>query len=762
MAVVKIQKGQHFIKSGDKVTQLYWIAQGSVRQVLSNEDICLEKGSMIGLAEGTSGVFSYDYIADDDCVIYSYQYEKEEDLKKIFEAQPKNAPVFLLSAIKSTAKTLQCYMEYLTLAHNLYLFSSELYRQYKVVCGKIKIEEKSLSGMDYLEPLHLENNMKTSRVDYFAGLGRLTLADIQNFYGKDQGLLIGEIIYAGECMEQGLQLREEIRQYLVDHQDVILNDQKKDLFALYFELTKKAAARGMDIAMFQNKVKSIVDFARGSKLYDKDLLESRLAEYEEYDFSKAAEEEQEAEKQDEQGEEIKEPPMGEEWMVYILKYAGYDEDKIKHAKSLVEEYRELPDLYSTSDDVRKLRRDMTKMFYDVYLRVFKHFLPKENMPRIIKMFLNFGFMDVAMTGEDNVSTLCEVAEQLEEKCNSSNVYTAFTWLRSVYRGENEPSKNEFDMDYVGYLREQKRMGEITAAQEAAFQNDNWNKTVYEFDNMFKSTNRATYGKFATFQPILCGEDIINSIDNMLVTVEKLDEAINHLRAIDYSLFYHEVMFTDPDHGITKEMLQKEILPYIILMPNAGSRVMMWQETAGSRRDTPARFIMPIMTVADVGEMMIELCGRYRWEMCRKIQGMRWNDITEPSLTSEYCDYMQFYRKNHDLSTEMKEKIKNALVKAKNNYREVFVKDYQSWIKFESKGSFRLNKISREIIFHYCPFSKNIRKALAANPMYQSMFEKYEILKSREIRHVNNVYDKYQKSGGTITPELQENLDFYDL
>ena len=40
--------------------------------------------------------------------------------------------------------------------------------------------------------------------------------------------------------------------------------------------------------------------------------------------------------------------------------------------------------------------------------------------------------------------------------------------------------------------------------------------------------------------------------------------------------------------------------------------------------------------------------------------MRWNDITEPSLTSEYCDYIQFYRKNHDLSAEAKEKIKNAL------------------------------------------------------------------------------------------------------
>ena len=329
-------------------------------------------------------------------------------------------------------------------------------------------------------------------------------------------------------------------------------------------------------------------------------------------------------------------------------------------------------------------------------------------------------------------------------------------------GENEPSKNEFDLDYVGYLREQKRMGEITAAQEKAFLDDNWNKTVYEMDNMFKSTNRATYGKFATFQPALCEEDLINSPTSMLITVDRLNDALDYLRSVDYSLFYHEIVFSDPDHGITKETLQKEILPYIILMPNAGSRSMMWQETAGSRRDTPARFIMPILTVVEPREMMTELCGRYRWEMCRKIQGMRWNDVTERSLTSEYCDYMQFYRKNHDLSAETKEKIKNALVKAKNNYREVFVKDYQCWIKYEAKGSCRLNKVAREIVFTYCPFSKDIRKVLEGNPMYQNLFEKYEIFKQRKLRHVTNFYDKYQKSGGTITQEMQDNLDFYEL
>ena len=506
MAVVNIEKGKHFIKSGDKVTELYWIVQGSVLQVLSNKKIVIDKGHMIGLAEGTTGVFTCDYVTNEDCVIYSYQYEKEEDLKKIFEAQPKNAVVFLMSAVRGADATLRRYAEHWTLCHKFYTFTSELYRQYKIICEKLKIEEKPFSKMDYFEPLSLETKVRKSKIDYFASLAKMPKAIMDAFYGKDNALIVGEIIHAGECMNQSVPLIEEMYQYLLDNQDILLNEQKNDLFALYFDLTKRAAAQGMELALFQKKIMTIVEFAKMCKIYDKESIETRFAEFESYDFSKAAEEVSKAE-QEEAEEEIEEPPMGDEWLTYILKYASYDEEKCKRAVMMIEEYRELPDMYSTSDEVRKLRRDIAKMFYDVYMRVFKRSVKQSKIPTIVKMFLNFGFMDVTLAGEDNVSELYELAETIEEKCKSSNVYTAYEWLKSIYAGENEPSKNEFDLDYVGYLREQKRMGEITAAQEKAFLDDNWNKTVYEMDNMFKSTNRATYGKFATFQPALCEEDL---------------------------------------------------------------------------------------------------------------------------------------------------------------------------------------------------------------------------------------------------------------
>ena len=57
-----------------------------------------------------------------------------------------------------------------------------------------------------------------------------------------------------------------------------------------------------------------------------------------------------------------------------------------------------------------------------------------------------------------------------------------------------------------------------------------------------------------------------------------------------------------------------------------------------------------------------------------------------SLTSEYSDYLQFYRKNRDLSEEKKDKIKLQIQKGRNNSSEIFVIDYEAWINYESKGA----------------------------------------------------------------------------
>lgn len=101
-------------------------------------------------------------------------------------------------------------------------------------------------------------------------------------------------------------------------------------------------------------------------------------------------------------------------------------------------------------------------------------------------------------------------------------------------------------------------------------------------------------------------------------------------------------------------------------------------------------------------------------------------------------------------------------RAKNNFREIFVKDYQNWIKYEAKGGFRLNRYVRQIMFTYCPFSKAYRADLKTNPMFADAIGKLETNNARNYKRLQGLYEKYKREGGTITPELRENLNFYQM
>ena len=112
--------------------------------------------------------------------------------------------------------------------------------------------------------------------------------------------------------------------------------------------------------------------------------------------------------------------------------------------------------------------------------------------------------------------------------------------------------------------------------------------------------------------------------------------------------------------------------------------------------------------------------------------------------------------------DAKDKIKTALARARNSYREVFVKDYQSWMKYESAGSFRLNKVARDIMVRYCPFAKDVRQNLMQNPQYQNVFRKLDAENQKKVQRLTAMYDKYEAAGGEITPELNENLKYYQM
>ncbi len=757
METLTLQRDEVIARKNDKVKYWYLVQEGTVIQKFDFSEVRLEKNAIIGILE--KDIYRCDYIAGEDTVLASFACENSDDLQKLLTKHERIRSIFLKSAIEQRHNLLVLYTDLYNKARQFHMFVETVYNDYKTFCAKYKVEELIFSKKEHFNPLEMQHKAEAWEVNNSVSLVKNYMQEYLQLIGRDDALTVGAIMEAAAQMRRFTLGIGEMEAYISYNKDILIGESQSDLLALFFDLAIKMYAKKYEIDVIKEKVTLIVKFAEKMNIYNPRMLNRRLNEFNNYDFSGK----QNAENGD-QGERVRTEIdiTSVNCLEHILEYAGCSDEEAETFTTQVETYRNLPDMFSTDNEAYSLRRKITAKFYDIYQNVFLRAVKNENtLTPILEMFLNFGFMDVSFVGEERAQTLYDLCAHLDI-CSSDHIYTIYEWLKCIYRGEKEPSKNEFDMNYAAYLADQCRSGSIKQEQIEGLLNNPEKRVEFEIRNMFTSVNKVTYGKVTTFCPILCENDLLNAIDKMLVTSEKLEDALNEVRKLDYSVFYREVVFSDPKNGINNEAIMKEVLPDIILMPNAGTKVMMWQEVAGVKSDTPGRFMFPIFTAVDLDDLMLEAIGRFRWEMCRKLQGVHWNDIRDKSLTAEYCAYIQFYRKNHELSPEVKEKIKLTLARSKNNYREVFVKDYISWIKFESKGSFRLNKISRDILVRYCPFCKAVRNELRSNPLYQASITKFETETARKLQRYNGVYTKYVKAGGEITPDLKENLLFYQM
>ena len=445
----------------------------------------------------------------------------------------------------------------------------------------------------------------------------------------------------------------------------------------------------------------------------------------------------------------------------LLEYSGMDEKETLLFERYLTVYRSLKDKTATDDDSRKLRKILTDGFYNVYEKVFFRAYEENNHERYIDVFLNFGCMDEQMLNQNNILDLYsdDVIGRSTDGNDDNNeqlpcVFTIRQWLTAIYEGRRKPSKNSFDLDYVDAFREKKKTEHFTEEEERAYMNDRKGMVSFEIRNMFIANHRLTSRSLTAFCPIIKDDDFIQSPRKMRVRRSDVINTLKEITDVDFRAFTRDYMYENLEKKIPKMNVLKVVMPDVILMPSVGARGNMWQEISGKKRDTRGRFILPIFIEDDLKKVMTKLVGAFRWELCRTVQGTYWNDVRERSLTSEYVDYIQFYRKNRELSEEAKEKVKKQLISARNNTREMFVKDYEVWIANESLGLARLNKISRMILAAYCPFSKKYRDKIKDQPMFAEGVTRYERDKAKLLKELKARFIAIQNANGEIDEVLQ--------
>lgn len=776
--IAKINAGEIIFSKKSQIKQIALVVKGTIRASCDFMSYVIPSGNIIGILDISGGEYIFDYYAMDECMVYYIDFNDYDDLSVLSLAVKEYKELCALSAEYQLKEIISAHKALNNIILSVYENVKVSYEDYKQLCASYIIKPILCKDIDNMMIPVYDEEDNFMDMEYLTRLASLPKEIHRAFFEADAGILKFHLsLESNLAVSLSKKCTEMIKNFKAIHSYLYCTG-TSNVFAMYSKLALSVAEAKGYVKDITDKMQKIASLVKEAKY----IIEETLGLKYDYDYKRiedifmAIKNTQKNNTSDHIDSEMLldysrsavEDVIAESKDTFrrLAEYAGYDKQETATYEKYLTIFRALKDKYSTDDDSRKLRKKLTDGFYALYELVFFKAEEEQNRERYIDVFLNFGCIDERMLNQNIIVDI--YSDDVIGRVNDGNddedisrpcVFTIRQWLRAIYEGRREPSKNEFDLDYIEEFRELKRTEKFTDAQEKEYLNDKKRKIRFEIKNMFTSNNRMTNGQIVTFCPVIKSEDFMKSPRDIRIKRAELLKMFEHVSSIDFQAFSREYMYESIKDKIPKMGVYKEVYPDVILMPNVGRKGSMWQEISGKRRDSRGRFILPIYMMEDLKQIVYRLTGAFRWELCRTIQGTYWNDITERCLTSEYCDYLQFYRKNKELSEEAKEKIKKQLFKSRNSTKEIFIKDYEIWVEHESLGLARLNKVSRMILFSYCPFSKKYRDRIATQPLFADGVAKYEREKLKKLKELNNRHTSIRNLNGNVNSILEDNLKF---
>lgn len=754
MAGIIIEKSKTICSCEQPMTALYLITQGRIDVQCPGGSYQIGVGDVAGICEICSEIHFLGYTALEDTTLMPYPLTGMEALNNLLQQRPSIARLFLLSLFRQfNAMIKQCSLAEVNCA--------ELYRRlqadcelYTDLCEQNKIQSRIPAEVDEIQAC-LEESPDEWLNNYYLALQRVYAGTESDILLREPGLSLGILRKGSLDLYKSYRVLDAQSQYCSQIAGCYFSQSGNDMFDAMTKLYYRLCQAGQDSGALYKSIEQALHLPEEYAIPQEAQAAGRAEA-----FRKKADTLAHPETAQSAGNgadsDILAKLQGS--LETILDFAGLSKEAETSIREHVALYRAASDKNSTDDDCARLRRTLTEEFYTLYSEVFERSLSGPDLPIPVRMFLYFGYVDEGLAGDDNSVILYRLACYMNAPGQYS-VYTFYDWLMAIYNGEKNPSRSELDEDYDDFVHLQKRKNNLSAAEVTAMENNRLEKVRYELQNLFPSANKVTFGRVTTFCPLFTSDNVLKDLNTSFVTPDKISSALEMLKKIDFSAFYRETIDYEASQAMNREPIHVEYLPDIILMPNAGIRGSLWQEIEGRKRNSPSRMILPVFFMENLDTAMVRMTGEFRWEMCKRIQSGRWNDVSEPSLTSEYFDYMQFYKKNSELSKDAKEKLQNSLTRAKNSFREMFVRDYITWIIYEGNGSARLNKVARKILFTYCPFPASMDDALEQNPMYSELLSRQRILSGQRVHKLGVVKQRLRNSGTPVPDCLEREIAF---
>lgn len=802
-------QGELLICEGDRTSSVVLLLKGKIDVFLSpfddifnnNELLISRSCRLFTLEQNTflsindvirNGQNSFSLLARDACTLYCFPANSSAEIRNIISTQ-KDYSAYLVSSLANLIDlSYNSYQKLLPICHNInaltqnlmtyywaikdkfyfsYAPDMEILNSYQSIYENLKqdgyrffpLDPDFAFTHDMADTITDSPELDTSSIEYFTRLLNVPLDNRKTFFNSDSFICEYHIQKGSEVLDTIIAEIKNIFSILCKNMELLYlspnnllttygriatdsRDDKEAALNILNILTQAIDITSQCIDKLQNEFDSFtnIDIKEFSDLIESVRAKTAIGTSSTNPADIAA------------GSEL--PSELENSLEKIMKYCSCPQDKIDSLNKRLSQFRALKDKTSADPEIRELRSSIANDFFVIYDEAFKRTQADNSCPKLISMFLNFGYMDERLVTKQQAIALYRLCDK-EYSCSDFNVYNTKKWLELIYNNKKEPSINDFGQDYSDVFRDMKKRKIVSDADKPAYDRDFKAKVSFEVNNMLKTNQKVCHGHMSSYFPILHKDIITRDLEKAVVTPTRLQQAINNLLAIDFSIFYREIWYKNDVRGIEKEPIMKEIRPDIIIVPTFGSRVSMWQEITGKARNTPGRFIVPAFTDENLSELMLKLIGAFRWELCRTMMGVAWNDITEKSLTSEYTDYIQFFKKNHDLTEDAKEKIKIQIQKNRNVMREIFTSDYETWINYESKGILRLNKLARSILFRYCPPPREMRNALAKQPAFTDLLTQFNNSRAKTAKSLTGKYTKLFKND-PIDRDMELNLIYY--
>ncbi len=759
--VNQVPKGSVIYEKNEPLNSVCLVLKGRVYVQADGIKTVFSSGNFLGVCDIDMQVHSFTYTAYDDVVLYSFPVTGSEDFGKILDKKPEyrgllnTSTNYFIREMHMTMKKLEeecC---------NLREFVFAQYEFYQKLSEESGVFGDKISSIEILKKKKVGDISLCKELDYYLACTKMPVEVQKNYFMGSK--YISEFHYEQQknCLFSLLIGCQTYAEQLKRCFGILVSDEK-NLFTMFTRLSLDMGHIGSDTKKVMLAVDELIEKINETETYltekagitvslDRERMEGiyfAMISGESYEKKIKATEKKELRDIDNS-------------LIQILDYAQVSEEIRNEFERAVKSFCRLADKESRVSETDKIRKAISTSFFPVYEAVFLKSLKDDRPPVCVKLFLKFGFVSEKLLTPEELAGLLELEDRAEIK-NGCQVYFLQDWLKGIYRLEIEPSKNEFDMDFKESLRHQKSTGFLDEEQYEKSLNNPIERVHFEITNLFRYADRVVCGKISTFVPILYGEGMAIKLEQAFLTADKINSMLNKIQSIDYSIFFRERLASYEKVKIAKEKIMKKCLPDIILFPIYGQNGIMWQDIVGKHRDTSARFLFPILLEKDLQKEMLKVLGHFRWEICRSEQGMQWNNLHYPSLTSEYTDYLQFYRKNSDLSPEAKVKIKTQLTQNGNRHRDVFTKDYADWILREAKGAMRVNRVVRNILYTYIPFSKKYREKLSEQSLYEEAGKRFRLEYNKRKKEIEISCNRFERAGIPVPAELMLTKQFYDI